>query len=199
LHDLDWEKYIAIGDLLADRPALRLTYDRGRLEFMSTSPRHERYKYWLGRFLDTIAEELQKPIVPGGSMTFQRKDLDRGFEIDECYWIANEPAVRDKLTWDPAIDPAPDVAIEIEVSRSVINRLSILAAFKVPEVWCYDGTELRIRLLQADGNYQLSERSLAFPTVPVKDLVRFLPPAESDYLKAVASVRAWVRSLIAQA
>lgn len=166
---------------------------------MSTSPRHERYKYWLGRFLDTIAEELQKPIVPGGSMTFQRKDLDRGFEIDECYWIANEPAVRDKLTWDPAIDPAPDVAIEIEVSRSVINRLSILAAFKVPEVWCYDGTELRIRLLQADGNYQLSERSLAFPTVPVKDLVRFLPPAESDYLKAVASVRAWVRSLIAQA
>ena len=124
---------------------------------MTTSPRHERYKYWLGRFLDTIAEELNKPIVPGGSMTFQREDIERGFEMDECYWIANEPAVRDKLSWDPAIDPPPDVAIEIEVSRSILNRLSILAAFKIPEVWCHDGTDLRINLLLADGNYQSGE------------------------------------------
>ena len=165
---------------------------------MTTSPRHERYKYWLGRFLDTIAEELNKPIVPGGSMTFQREDLERGFEMDECYWIANEPAVRNKLTWDPAVDPPPDVAIEIEVSRSILNRLSILAAFKVPEAWCYDGADLRINLLQADGSFQLSERSLAFPTVPVKELVRFMSPAESDFLTALASVRTWVRSLAAQ-
>lgn len=198
LEDVAWEAYIAIGNVLTDRPALRLTYDRGRLELMTTSPRHERYKYWLGRFLDTIAEELSTPIVPGGSMTFQRKELERGFEMDECYWIANELAVREKLTWDPAIDPPPDVAIEIELSRSVLNRLSILAAFKVPEVWCYDGTELRLRVLQADGSYQLSDHSVAFPDIPVKELVRFLPPAESDFLKALASVRAWVRSLISK-
>jgi Uma2 family endonuclease len=197
LHNVTWASYLTLGELFPDRPALRLTYDRGTLELMSTSPRHERYKKWLGRFLETIAEELNKPIVPGGSMTFQREDLDRGFELDDCFWIANESAVREKLTWEPANDPPPDVGLEMEVSRSALNRMAIFAAFRIPEIWCYDGKALRIHLLQADGTYQLSECSLAFPSIPVKELARFFPPAGStDYLTAVAAVRAWVRSLI---
>ena len=151
---------------------------------MTTSPRHERYKHWLGRFLETIAEELNKPIMPGGSMTFQREDLERGFEPDNCYWIANEPAVREKMTWEPEIDPPPDVAIEIEVSRSALKRMAIFAAFRIPEVWCYDGDELRIYLLQADGAYQRSERSLAFPSIPVKELARFFPPTGRPIISA---------------
>jgi len=197
LHDVSWDEYIAIGRLLADRPGLRITYDRGTLEFMSTSPKHERYKRWLGRFVETIAEELEKPIMPGGSMTFQREELERGFEPDDCFWIANEIAVRDKLTWEPDKDPPPDVGLEIEVSRSAIGRMNIFAAFRIPEIWRYDGQELRIYLLQSDGTYQLSERSLAFPSIPVKELVRFFPTVEgTDYLSAVKAVRAWVRSLL---
>jgi Uma2 family endonuclease len=199
LSSVPWQNYIRIGELLADRPALRLTYDRGRLEFMTTSPRHERYKRWLGRFVETIAEEMNKPIMPGGSMTFQREELERGFEHDDCFWITNEAAVRDKLTWDPTIDPPPDLALEIEVSQSALPRLPLFAAF-VPEVWCYDGEELRIYLLQPDGSYKLSEQSLAFPSIPIKELVRFFPPAGSaDYLGTVAAVRAWVRSLLGKA
>jgi Uma2 family endonuclease len=197
LHNVGWEDYLALCQLFADRPALRLTYDRGTLEFTTTSPRHERYKHWLGRFLETVAEELHKSIVPGGSMTFQREELERGFEPDNCYWIANELAVRDKLTWEPPADPPPDVMIEIEVSRSALKRMTIFAAFRIPEVWCYDGQDLRIFLLQADGTYLLSEHSVAFPSIPVKELARFFPPAGStDYLTAVAAVRAWVRSLL---
>ena len=197
LRNVSWEEYIAIGQILADRPALRMTYDRGTLEFMTTSPRHERYKCWLGRFLETISEELNKSFVPGGSMTFQREDVDRGFELDHCFWIANEMAVREKMTWEPDKGPPPDVGIEIEVSRSALNRMAIFAAFRIPEVWCYDGDELWINLLQADGAYQRGDQSLAFPSVPVQELVRILPPVgSSDYLTAVAAVRAWVRSLI---
>jgi len=87
LPNVSWDQYVKIGELFADRPALRLTYDRGSLELVITSPRHEFYKHWLGRFLEAIAEELKKPIAPGGSMTFQRQDLERGFEPDNCYWI----------------------------------------------------------------------------------------------------------------
>jgi Uma2 family endonuclease len=197
LHNVTWDEYLTIGRLLADRPALRITYDRGTLEFMSTSPRHERYKRWLGRFIETVAEELDKPIMPGGSMTFQREDLERGFEPDDCFWVANESAVRAKLTWEPDKDPPPDVGIEIEVSRSALGRMSIFAAFRIPEIWRYDGQELRINLLQPDGTYQPSEYSLAFPSIPVKELVRFFPTVEgTDYLSAVKAVRAWVRSLL---
>lgn len=90
ISNITWQEYVKVGELFADRPALRITYDRGRLELMTTSPRHEGYKRWLGRFVETIAEELNKPLVPGGSMTFQREDLERGFELDDCFWIANE-------------------------------------------------------------------------------------------------------------
>jgi Uma2 family endonuclease len=160
---------------------------------MTTSPRHECYKHWLGRFLETVAEKLNKAIAPGGSMNFQREDLERGFEPDNCYWIENEQAMRGKLTWAPPTDPPPDVMIEIEVSR-----MAIFAAFRIPEIWCYDGVELRINLLQPDGTYQRSERSLAFPVIPVQELPRFFPTDTTDYLSAVAAVRAWVRSLISK-
>jgi Uma2 family endonuclease len=197
LRNVPWEDYLAIGQLFADRPALRLTYDRGTLEFMTTSSPHERFKCWFGRFVETIAEELNQPIMPSGSMTFQREELERGFEPDDCFWIANELAVREKLTWEPANDPPPDLMIEIEISRSALNRIAIFAAFRVPEIWRCDGNELRIHLLQEDGTYQLSEQSLAFPAIPVKELVQFFPPVEkTDYLSAVRAVRAWVRSFV---
>ena len=199
LFDLTWENYLNIGNQLVDRPGLRLTFDRGTLELMTTSPKHERYKRWLGRFVETIAEELNKPIMPGGSMTFQREELERGFEPDDCFWIAHESAVREKSTWEPVNDPPPDLMLEIEISRSALNRMAIFAAFRVPEVWCYDGDEIRIYLLQPDGTYQRSERSLAFPSIPVQELTLFIPSVEkTGYLSAVAAVRAWVRSLINQ-
>ena len=75
--------------------------------------------------------------------------------------------------------------------------MAIFAAFRVAEVWCYDGEELRIYLLLADGSYVQSEQSRAFPAIPVKELPRFFPTAlNTDYLSAVVAVRTWVRSLI---
>ena len=74
--------------------------------------------------------------------------------------------------------------------------MAIFAAFRIPEVWCYDGDELRIYLLQADGTFAPSDVSLAFPTIPVQELTRFIPPVGNlDYLGAVNSVRMrWGRS-----
>lgn len=199
LHDVRWDSYVAIGNALQDRPALRMTYDRGSLEFMTTSPRHEIYKKWLGRIIETLAEECQAAITTAGQMTFQRPELERGLEADDCFWIAHEPQMRGKLTWDPAIDPPPDLALEIEVSRSVLNRMSIYAAIGVPEVWRFDGTTLRIELLQADRMYQSAPSSLSFPKVPVAKLVPFLEPSETvDYLSVIRAVRAWVRQHLDQ-
>jgi Uma2 family endonuclease len=197
LSGVSWDSYLAIGNALPDRPGLRLTYDGGSLEFMTTSSRHEIYKKWLSRFIETIAEELNRPIAPGGHMTMQRADLDKGIEGDDIYWIENELAMRGKLTWVPEVDPPPDLALEIEVSRSVINRLDIYAALRIPEVWTFDGSDIRVRWLQPDGTYQLSDTSKAFPEVPVHELVRFVvPDPDTDFLTAVRNLRTWLRQLL---
>jgi hypothetical protein len=197
LSNVDWQAYVGIGKILADRGSLRLTYDGGNLEFMTTSFKHEKLKKWLGRLVETIAEELNQPIVPGGNMTFQREDLAKALEGDECYWIVHEARMRDKEAWDPAIDPPPDLFLEIEVSRSILNRLAICASLRIPEVWAFDGQHIRVHQFQADGTYQVSDKSRLFPMIPVAEIVRFLnPPEGSGYLAAVQAFRAWLRRIL---
>jgi len=199
LHNVSWESYVAIGNALPDWPALSMTYDCGSLEFMTHSSEHEIYKTWIAKLIDTIAEELGLPAVTAGQMTFQREDLRKGIEGDACYWIAHEPQVRGKLHLDPTADPPPDLMLEIEVSRSALSRMGIYAALHIPEVWCFDGGSLRVYHLQPDGKYQLGDRSLAFPTVPLEGLAPYFLPSETiDYLSMKRAFRAWLRSLAPQ-
>ena len=56
LHGLAWKDYMQLGNILSDRPALRLTFDRGTLEIMVTSREHEFFKTRLGRLIEILAE-----------------------------------------------------------------------------------------------------------------------------------------------
>ena len=81
LHNISWQQYVAIGEALRDRPGLRITYDRGNLELMTTSPLHEKFKKRLARLIEVLAEEFGLAIETAGNMTFARKDIDRGMEL----------------------------------------------------------------------------------------------------------------------
>ena len=73
LQGVDWRSYCRIGRALADRPGLRLTYDRGVLEIMTTSPEHGRFKRLIDRLLTAWAEEMGMTMACLGSMTFKRR------------------------------------------------------------------------------------------------------------------------------
>src|SRR5262249_23166725 len=114
LFNVNWQSYVAIGDALPDRPHLRMTHGRGNLECMTTSSQHEFYKKCISRLIDAVAEEYGFPSVSAGQMTFQRPDLERGMEPDDCFWIAHERQMRGRLDYDPRNDPPPDLLLEIE-------------------------------------------------------------------------------------
>src|SRR5262249_54893083 len=135
LRDIDWKTYNRLLRAFAERPGIRLTYDRGTLEIMSPSHGHDTDARFLGRLVVTLTEELGLPIKGGGSTTFRRRRRRRGLEPDDCYWIANEPRVRGKRKINLRVDPPPDLCIEVDVTHSSLNRLSIYAALNVPEVW----------------------------------------------------------------
>jgi Uma2 family endonuclease len=94
LSGISWSTYETLLEELSDR-RLRLTYNRGNLEIMAPSPEHELNKRVLGRFLETIAEELEISIYPLGSTTFKQPKLS-GAEPDECFYIQNIAAVQGK-------------------------------------------------------------------------------------------------------
>jgi Uma2 family endonuclease len=173
LYNVSWETYTTLRRNLGDSP-VRLTYDGNNLEIMSPSRGHELPSRYLGRMIGIMAVELGIEIATGGSTTFQRDDLERGLEPDECFWIANEAAVREKHEIDLSVDPPPDLALEIDISPSRLNRPKIYAALRVQEIWRYDGENLCIDVLQIDGTYCSSATSLCFPFLPVGELARFL-------------------------
>jgi hypothetical protein len=109
-----------------------------------------------------------------GSMTCRRRRNRRGLEPDECYWIANEPAVRSRDNINLQVDPPPDLALEVNWTHSSMDRLSIYARLGVVEVWRLEPGGLNFHVLQADGAYTLAARSSSFPLVTPADIARFL-------------------------
>ena len=79
--------------------------------------------------------------------------------------LAHEPLIRDKDEIDLAVDPPPDLAIEVDDSNDSRDKLPIYAALRVPEVLRDDaGTgSLWFGRLQVDGTYTPIPRSHRLP------------------------------------
>ena len=170
-----WRTYTRWLKVFEERRDVRVTYDRGEMEVMTLSPKHENKKKRLARLVEALTEEMEIEIASFGSMTCRREDLDRGLEADELYWIENEYEVRGRDEIDLSVDPPPDLALEIEISRSSLDRISIYAALRVPEVWRYDDNGLAFFTLNAAGKYDPAAVSSCFPMpITAADLQPFL-------------------------
>lgn len=172
LRGISWEMYERLVRELEDRAGVRLAYRLGSLELMSPSTSHESIKMLIGSMIIFYAVGRRIRYKSGGSMTFKRQDLERGLEPDQCFWVQNEPRVRGKDELDLTIDPAPDIAIEVEISRSSLDKLDIYASLGVGEVWRHDGEALHVVVLQPDGAYVAVQRSPALPGLPLAEVAR---------------------------
>jgi Uma2 family endonuclease len=169
-----WPEYLeALEERDREGWHYRITYDRGRMETMPVSSTHERLKRLLVKLVDVFTIEQNVNIASVGQWTLKEEDLERGLEADDCFYVQNEQAVRGRLALDLATDPPPDLAIEIEVSRSALDRMAIYAALRVPEVWRCDERQITVWILPGD-TYVFSSTSRAFPTLPMMELHRFL-------------------------
>jgi Uma2 family endonuclease len=194
LSGIDWQTYTRLLKIFAERPGVRLTYDRGELEIMAPLLEHDKDDRFLFRLVVALTEELGLPIVEGGSTTLRRRRRRRGIEADECYWIANAHQLAGRRRIDLRTDPPPDLAIEVDVTHSSLNRLGIYAALAVPEVWRLDGGALTFHVLGADGKYAVASHSRSFPLVTAPDLMNFVQQARQsgDSNTVIRQFRAWI-------
>ena len=210
LSGISWQTYERLLDELSDR-RLYLTYYKSSLDIMVPSPEHELYKKLAGRFVETLAEELEIDIYPLGSTTFKQPKL-LGVEPDECFYVRNLQSVRGKKRLEIGKDPAPDLVVAIDITSRSKNRMAIYAALGVSEVWCYDGKSLTLYRLQdrspeqtpkqtpeqtPERQYDRTSESQIFPGIPIQEIERFLQQAmEKDYLDLVRSFRQWLRKYL---
>jgi Uma2 family endonuclease len=187
-HGVTWDDYEAQLRIVGERP-IRVTYDQGTMEVFMPSYGHNNDAYLLGRMVDLLTEELEIDMDAGDTTTHKRQDLGKGAEPDKCYWLRNNARrVRGKRRLDLKVDPAPDLVIEVDVTRTSLDRLKIFAALGVPEVWRSKGRTLQFLHLQADGTYRPRATSRNFPALRVSSVDRFLKQGR------IADRTAWARS-----
>jgi Uma2 family endonuclease len=193
LHGVTWETFERLLADQADRSAPRFAYDRGDLENVSPSAEHEIVNRTLALLVELVASELGIEVLDVGSMTCKRRDLQRGFEPDSSFYVQNEDRVRGKTQIDIALDPPPDLVIEIDITHGTIAKLPIFAAVGVPEVWRWDGNRALILHL-AENEYHDAVRSQSLPVLTSEDLTALLH--ESFSMRRTAwthHVREWTR------
>lgn len=173
---------------------VRMAYDNGRLELMSPSPSHEVIKGLIGQMIEAFTEELGIPRRSLGSTTWKRRELGKGCEADECYYILNHHRVCRRIDVDLTVDPPPDLVVATEVNRSAMSKLRIYSALGVPEIWRWRKKRLTAYSLAIDGKYIERELSLNLPMLRVKDIEPFLDfELAADESAWIRKFQAWVR------
>jgi Uma2 family endonuclease len=171
--NVSWEYYTqTLAALDQSGQHARVTYDRGRMEIMTVGRRHEIIKKAIGRLLETYAGEMRIGIEGVGNVTCRRKELERGLEPDECYYVISEYRGTEDLL-DLENNPPPDLAIEVEVTRGIGTRRSIYAELGVPEVWRFNGVDVLVMSLAGSG-YEPAVRSRFFPSLDIAEFSQFV-------------------------
>jgi len=196
LENISWQTFKAMLAETGSERKNRLAYDNGIVEIMSPHKAHENPNRLIEGFIVVLCEELGLEFSRTGSLTLTRDDLEKGGEPDSSYYIQNESLVRDKEKIDLATDPPPDLVLEVEYSRSAVNKLSLYASMGIPEFWRYNGSDLRIYRL---GGTQYSEVEISptFAPIPVKGIPQFIQAAKKNgEMATTRTFRTWVKSLV---
>jgi Uma2 family endonuclease len=191
MHGVSWRTF---QQLLADRGergGVLLAYDRGTVELRVPSQEHEWIKTTITQVVEAFAFARDLHYRSLGSTTFVREDLARGFEPDACFYLDHADAIALDRPLDLAVDPPPDLVIEVDITRSSLDKLPIYAALGVLEVWRYTEREVEIRCLIEDA-YVVADTSRVLSGITASMLARFIEEA-----RTTTNQTAWFKSVVA--
>ena len=203
LDGLSWSTFRRILDETGDRRRSRFAYAKGSLEILSPGMLREQDRIGLDHLIGVVCEEAEIAYHGYGSTTWYRDDLERAIEADKCYYFAADKlaaagAASRRRSNDSTEYPIPDLAIDIEMRRSVLNRGEIYATLGVSEVWNYERSAFHVLGLGDDGQYRESAMSRFLPIRP-DDIDRWIQERDSRYDEGawIRDLRAWVRTELA--
>jgi Uma2 family endonuclease len=103
--------------------------------------------------------------------------------------------VGNRLDLDFAVDPPPDVVVEVDIHHDSTDNYPIYAALGVPEIWRYDGWEATIFHLKGSDDVE-AEASLALPMITSAILTEYLTRMRQEgEFEAIIAFDEWLQSL----
>lgn len=205
IRDVDWSFYEQLIDSIPPGAHIHVDYDGKDIEIMSpTSPVHDDRKVLLRQVAEAVAQVLRIPYKGLGQTTWNRKELARGLESDECYFFEPEKLAavakaKARKSMNIADYPNPDLSIEVDISPPKVDRAGIYAALRVAELWRFDGEteQVIIERLGDDGAYHPVEDS-GFLPIRAEEVRRWVVDENSDDEAAWAErLREWIAAELA--
>lgn len=195
LNNISWETYERLLAENQENSGSRFNYDRGRLEIMVLSLRHEKLKHTLATIVELIAGEYGLDFEGAGSTTFRREDLERGFEPDACFYFQNVEHIRQKDEIDLTEDPPPNLVIEVDITSPSLDKFPIFSALGISEVWRFEGNNVSVYRL-VEGEYMSVSESGLLSGVTAQALTNFLIQSRGNMSRPEwqQSVREWAQS-----
>jgi Uma2 family endonuclease len=180
---VDWHTYSQLSESLGENQRVHLLYDGKDLEIMVTGNAHEIYKELISKIVTALAMGLDLDFLAAGQATW--KTAIRGLEADLSYYFDAQKVQAATEAWarksiDPADYPRPDLAIEIDLSPSKVNRPVIYKDLGVAELWRFiRGEQLIMERLQPDGSYVVDDAS-QFLRVRPEEVLRWINEAAAE-------------------
>jgi len=172
-YGVSWETYLHMREVVGVDSNVRLTFSHGVLEVMSPKRLHEQLARLTDMVVTLLAFELGLNVDNCGAMTLHFESAQRGGEPDSCFYVANEPAVRGLEEIDLQIHPPPDIGLEVDITSPSLDKFGLYLAAGIPEVWCFDGAQMKFFALAA-GKYDAISKSLSFPSLTSEMLEGYL-------------------------
>jgi Uma2 family endonuclease len=192
-NDVGWDEYEELLEQVGEAEHLRISYDDGVLQVMTLSSEHEKYARFLESLMTAIRLRLRINILSFGSATMRKGGQRKGNEPDACFYVQSAHRIGNRVQLDFAIDPPPDIAVEVDVHHDSRNKLAIYAALAVPELWRFDGDALTVYLLEKDS-YRESASSLALPMLTSRVLTDVLAQLRTEgELPALMAFDEWLQ------
>ncbi len=178
-HNIAWDEYEELLSEVGEASGLRISYYRETLQIMTLSPKHERYGRLFEKIMGILSLRLKMPILSFGSMTMRTRRDRAGKEPDACFYIQSAPLIGNRDNLDFAVDPPPDIVLEIDIHHDSLAQFPLYVALGVPEIWRYDGKRMRIYLL-SHGCYGEIAVSQALPILTAEHLTALLVSLRDD-------------------
>jgi Uma2 family endonuclease len=192
LENISWQEFEETLEDLGEHRHSHIAYYQGVLELRMPLPGHERTKVLISHLLVILLDELNLEWESLGSTTFKSPTMQAGIEPDDCFYIQNYQAVIGKQRLDLAVDPVPDLAIEVDLTS--MTQISAYEALAIPEIWRYERGRLEISVLE-NGRYINVLTSKIFPSIPViEGISEFLEKSEERPMSALGrEFRQWLK------
>lgn len=189
---ISWQTFQTMLQELGNHRASRLAYDAGVLEITTPSSLHKIINRLLDRIIAALTEELNLQIKAYGSTTLTREELEKGIEPDSCYYIQKVDQLLTKKL-DLAIDPPPDLVVEVDITSPSQRRFGIYRQLQIPEIWRYTQKQGVIIYQFVQGEYVEVEASPTVSMITGEVLMQFLDLAdEEDDNSVIRALRKWL-------